>query len=379
MISFGETIGQHDVKSRLIRSFSEGKLAHALLLHGPEGNGALSLALSFCRYIACASRTASDACGHCNTCRKFASIQFADLHFTFPFFNKQDNKATVCNDYARQWRDFLLKEGLYGEVENWRRLLDAEKKQLHVSVYEAGSIMKNLSLKAYEGGYKFQVIWRAEYLRRDTANKLLKIVEEPPANTLFIFIADNVENVLPTILSRVQTLHVPAIADNDVAAALEAAGIESARAEGIAHYCAGNWNLALQLAGSSDPHAFLAQQFQLWMRYCFKRSVSELVRWCDSISALHREEQVNFLDYALEQVRQNVVINYVGGSLARMNALEQSFSEKFAPFINHLNIEDLYSEINRARSDIGRQAYSKLVFFDLSLKVHHLLSRKEPA
>ncbi|MBL7941695.1 MAG: hypothetical protein JNM00_02960 [Flavobacteriales bacterium] len=376
MVFFKDIIGQEEAKARLRRSFNESKLAHALLFYGPEGNGSFALALAFCRYIACSNRSADDACGECPTCRKFSSLQFADLHFSFPFFNKGSQEKTVCDDYAREWREWLLREGPYGDLDSWRKMLDADRKQLHMSVHEAGSIVQHLSLKAYEGGYKFQLIWHAEHMRNDTANKLLKIVEEPPEKTLFIFLTQSAESMLPTVLSRVQMLHIPAIEDAAMVNALVANGIAAEKAEGIAHYSAGNWKLAQQLAAAEDPHAFLFQQFQSWMRFCYKRDVGPLVKWCDGIATLTREDQRSFISYALEQIRQNVVLNYTEGKLGRQNESEKDFSVKFARYINHTNIEEFYEEMNRAHEDIGRNVNSKLVFLDLSFKVHHMLTRK---
>lgn len=377
-MQFKDVIGQEDVKTRLRNAFNEGRIAHALMFLGPEGSGNLALALAFAQYISCQNRSESDSCGTCPTCKKISHLQFADMHFTFPFFNKGDSgseKKTTCNDWINEWRTNLAASP-YITIEQWRNELTEDNKQLHISVYEAGNIVNHLSLKSYEGGYKFQIIWQAEFLKPETANKLLKTVEEPPENTIFLFVANSLENILSTILSRVQVIYVPRIPDEDICNALTAEGASPEKAKEIAHFAHGDWNKALQLLLSQDPDATYSQQFQNWMRMCYKKDVPGLVRWADSMHSLSREDQKHFLTYALDQIRHNLVLNYAGEDFVRMNEGEKGFSARFAPFINDLNAEDLYAEISEAHLDISRNAYSKLVFTDVSMKVHYLLMRK---
>ena len=345
---------------------------------GPEGSGNLALALAFAQYISCPDRSAEDSCGVCATCRKISIAQFADMYFTFPFFNKSDggsDKKTTCDDWLTKWRPHLV-ENPYTNLDQWRESITEDNKQLHISVYEAGNIINKLALKSFEGGYKFQIVWMAEYLKPDTANKLLKIVEEPPENTLFFFIAGSMENILPTILSRTQMIYVPRIEDEEITKALIGKGAPSPRAGEIAHFANGDWNKAMQLFNAQNPDENYAQQFQLWMRMCYKKDVPGMVKWSDELHKAPREEQKHFLTYALEQVRQNLVLNYTGDQLVRMNDHEKAFSAKFSPYINDLNAEDLMGEIQEAYDDVSRNAYSKMVFTDLSVKVHYLLTRK---
>ncbi len=366
------------MKQRLRNAFQEGRLAHAIMLLGPEGNGSLGLALAFAQYISCPNRTDEDSCGQCPTCKKISSLQHADLNFTFPFFNISDGgseKKTTCDDWISEWRELIVSNP-YCSIEEWKEKITKDNKQLIISVYEAGRIIQRQSLRSYEGGFKFQFIWLAEYLKTDTANKLLKILEEPPEKTIFLLISNNTENILPTILSRVQSVFVPKVNDNVIEHQLIVLGQNAEQARSIAHFADGNWNKALQLAGAQNPDEFYAQQFQEWMRMCFKKNTPWLLSWSTKMHELSREDQKHFLSYALEQVRQNLMLNYVGTSLARMNAHETEFSRKFAPFINDLNAEDLLEELNEAHADISRNAYSKLVFTDLSLKIHYLLARK---
>jgi len=375
-LQFAQVIGQSVLKSRLIGAFQEGRIAHALMFLGPEGSGNLALALAFAQYIACPNKTETDSCGVCPTCKKIDSNQFADLHYTFPFFNKSEgSEKTTCNDWLAPWRAHL-KSSPYSTVDEWRNEITEDNKQLIMSVYEAANIIQHLTLKSYEGGYKFQIIWMAEYLKTDTANKLLKIVEEPPEKTIFLFVANSLENILQTILSRVQVVYVPKIEDNDITQALLLQGCAADKAAEIAHFAHGDWNKALQLQQAHNPDENYAIQFQHWMRMCYKKDVSGIFKWSDEMHKLNREDQKHFLSYALDQIRQNLVLNYAGADFVRLNNSEKSFSDKFAPFINDLNAEELMEEITEAYHDVTRNAYSKLVLADLSFKLHYLLTRK---
>lgn len=378
-MQFSQVIGQSALKERLTASFREGRIAHALMFLGPEGSGNLALALAFAQYIACPNRTELDSCGVCPTCKKIDQHQFADLHYTFPFFNRSEgSEKTTCNDWITAWRNHL-KQAPYTTVDEWRNEITEDNKQLIMSVYEAANIIKHLTLKSYEGGYKFQVIWMAEYLKTDTANKLLKIVEEPPEKTIFLFVANSLENILQTILSRVQVVYVPKVDDEAILQSLMSLGSSSEKAQEIAHFAHGDWNKALQLLHSKNPDENYAIQFQHWMRMCYKKDVPGIVRWSDEMHKLNREDQKHFLTYALDQVRQNLVLNYTGADFVRLNNSEKSFSDKFAPFINDLNAEELMEEITEAFHDVSRNAYTKLVLTDLSFKLHYLLTRKAEA
>lgn len=375
-MQFAQVIGQQTLKQRLIGAFREGRIAHALMFLGPEGSGNLALALAFAQYIACPNRSESDSCGACPTCKKMDQHQFADLHYTFPFFNKSEgSEKTTCNDWLTPWRAHL-RLSPYTTIEDWRNEITEDNKQLIMSVYEAGNIIQHLALKSYEGGYKFQVIWMAEYLKTDTANKLLKIVEEPPEKTIFLFVANSLENILQTILSRVQVVHVPKVDDDSICDGLRQLSCPEEKAQEIAHFAHGDWNKALQLLTARNPDENYAVQFQTWMRMCYKKDVTGIFRWADEMHKLNREDQKHFLSYALDQVRQNLVLNYAGADFVRLNQSEKNFSDKFAPFINDLNAEELMEEITEAYHDVSRNAYTKLVLADLSFKLHYLLVRK---
>lgn len=377
-MQFKEIVGQQDAKQRLLHSYKEGRLAHAIMLLGPEGSGNLAMALAFAQYITCTNKLEDDSCGQCVSCKRHQTLQHPDVHFSFPFFpapkSERGSEDTNSGHYAAAWRDALL-DSPYLSLDHWRDCITKENKVLQLPVAEADYIMKRLSLKSFEGGYRFLILWLPEYLGQGTANKLLKTIEEPPANTLFFFVSNNSERILTTILSRVQTLLIPKLHDEDILHYLSERGVEGSIAHSITHYVDGNFWRARLLAFSEDPNLFFSTQFIQWMRMCFKKDMASIVRWADEMHKLTREEQKDFLMYALDQVRQNLVLNYAGVDLARMNAQEAEFSVKFSPFINERNSEDLMHLIEDAHRDIGGNVSSKLVLTDLSVKVHYQLKK----
>jgi DNA polymerase-3 subunit delta' len=377
-MKFADIIGQKDVIDRLRKAKAEDRIAHAQLFLGPEGSGNLALALAYAQFINCPNATAEDSCGTCPTCRKNSSFQFADLHFSFPYFTKPGSKETNSDDYGTEWRNRLLQSPYFG-IEDWMRELSKDNKNLMYTVHEAANIVRKLSLKSFEGGYKVMVIWMAEMIGETVANKLLKIVEEPPANTLFFFVANSSENIINTILSRVQVIQVPKIDEASISAGLKNLGVDDHKIPNIAHYSDGSWDIALRLRDNNDPNEFLAMQFQTWMRHCYSKKIPALHAWSEKMAELTREDLKHFLLYALDQMRQNLVLNYTSENISRFTASEKAFALKFSPFINHLNIEDIMLELEAAHRSVGQNVNNKILFFELSMRIFRLLNRKETA
>jgi DNA polymerase-3 subunit delta' len=375
---FADIIGQKDVIDRLRKAKSEDRVAHAQLFLGPEGSGNLALALAYAQFLNCPNATPDDSCGTCPTCKKNSSFQFADLHFSFPYFNKTGSKETISDDFGTEWRNRLLLSPYFG-VEDWTKELSKDNKQLIFSVPEAANIVRKLSLKSFEGGYKIMVIWMAEMIGEGVANKLLKIVEEPPANTLFFFVANSSENILNTILSRVQVIQVPKIDEASISSGLKYLGVDDHKIPDIAHYSDGSWDVALRLRDNNDPNEFLAMQFQTWMRHCYSKKIPALHAWSEKMAELTREDLKHFLLYALDQMRQNLVLNYTSENISRFTSSEKAFAQKFSPFINHLNIEDIMLELESAHRSVGQNVNNKILFFELSMRIFRLLNRKEKA
>jgi len=370
---FSECIGQEAAIRRLLSARKQGRIAHAQLFLGPEGSGNLALALAYAQYLFCKNPSDSDSCGECPSCKKVSSYQYADLFFSFPYI--KGDKETISDEYLTTWRA-CLSLAPYMDADHWLMEIASDTKQLVFTVHEAVSIMRKMSMKGYEGPLKIMIIWMAELIKTDTANKLLKLLEEPPENSLFFLVANQSDQILPTVLSRTQVMYVPRLPDRVIQESLESRGVESEQAADIAHYSSGNWWRAQQLLGEDSEEQDLASSFQSWMRMCFKRNVLELTEWVDATAKSKREQQKQFLVYALEQIRQNLVLNYGGPDLTRMSAGEADFARKFSPFINDLNAEDLLSELNKAHFDISRNVNSRIVLMDLSLKVYRMLNRQ---
>lgn len=383
---FRDVVGQEPVKQQLIQSFQEGRISHALMFHGQEGSGNLALAIAFARYLACPHRTETDACGMCPTCQKFNSMQFADLHFSFPFWNIKPR--TDSEPFQSNWREMLLEgvsdkrgtkrwESAYIRFEDWKLRLGEPNKPYLISTYESLNVIKKISLKSYEGGYKTVIVWLPEHLNTYAANRLLKTIEEPPDNTLLFFVSNHPDQIISTILSRVQRIKVPKLSDEAIRAALIThLGVTSnEKADEITRVVDGNYARAIQMAKVAEVSA-LYDDFSEWMRNCYKRDVAALVDYADDMHKRGRETARKFLEYALHMVRQCIVMNYAGEDLARFSAAERAFAGKFAPFINDLNVVEIATLLEEAHLDISRNAYMKLVFLDLSMNIHSLLRRQ---
>lgn len=379
MFKFENVIGQDAVKQKLLHSFSENRIPHALLLNGSEGHGALALAMALASFLLCENKGEVDSCGSCKSCKAMHSLQHPDLHFSFPFINTgSSSHETISDEFGKEWRELLLDSTYFG-LEAWQAKISKDNKQLSFLVGESKNIARKVSLKSFYNGPKIMVIWMAELIKEDTANKLLKLLEEPPAQTIFILVTQSTSFMLPTVLSRVQSIQIPRLDDNVILQFLSQNQIPSDKAENATRLADGNLWKAMTLAQNDSANNALDEFFQKWMRCCYKKdmvSLNDLLKEFESIS---KDVQIHFLSYALEQVRQNLLLNYVGESLIRLNDRERAFSNKFSAYINHFNIDDLLKVISESQYYLERNVNVKLVFLQLSLKVHQYLNRKNYA
>jgi len=370
---FSDVVGHEQVKEQLRQRVKTGSVAHANLFLGPEGSGTWAMALAYARYACCPNRTDIDACGACDVCLKFDTFQYADLHFTFPVYKKDSGSHGISSEFIAEWRKFVLNHA-YPRYQDWLDTLQAEKKSLRIYVAEANEIARRLSLSAYEGRYNIQVIWLPELMSEDTANKLLKLIEEPPAQTLFLLVSESTERILPTILSRTQLVKLPAIDDADIERALiERVGCNEETAKDISAFVEGNYARALEIVSNHEGQTAFLDTFRDWMRSCYSRDSARLVALSSDLGSKSREVQKQFLGYALHFIRQCIVFNYSGDELARFTAGEAEFARRFAPFINHRNVLKMNDIINDAVHDVMGNVSGKIVFLDLSLKLHSAL------
>jgi len=383
---FSQIIGQQDIKTRLIRTVTEQRIPHAQLLRGPEGIGKLALAIAYAQYICCENRTTTDSCGICPSCVKYRKLAHPDLHFVFPVIKPTGKSSVVCDDFIAEFREMVLQNSYFG-LNDWYARISGDAKQGLIYSNESEEIIRKLSLKTYESEYKIMIIWLPEKMHGTCANKLLKILEEPPEKTVFLMVSNTPDEIITTILSRTQHIHVPRLSDSEIIQALiknEELEIESNEAEYATHIANGSYLNALAVLNEGDENKQNFDRFVMVMRLAWQvgnkkdhASLKTLRKWSDDMAAasMGRERQKNFLSYAQRMTRENFINNMQQPDLNYLTSDEADFSQRFSPFINERNVEDLMSEFALAERHIEQNVNAKMVFFDLTLKVIMLLKR----
>ena len=378
---FKEVLGQEKLKKLLTQSIREGAVPHAQLFLGPKGSANLALALAFAQYVACANKQQDDACGTCPSCVKHLKFVHPDLHFVFPVATTSNVKTKpVSKSFLSEWRS-LLDENPYFSLFDWLKHIGVENKQGLISVEESTNVLKDLSLKPYESETRIILIWMPEKMNIQAANKLLKILEEPPQKTLFLLVAESTENMLATVLSRTQLLKVSRHSDEEVLYYLTNRGVEQGKAKMISNLVDGNINEAIQLAEHLEDSEQNALSFVQWMRLCFSalqvKDIDKLVQWSEMMAKAGRENQKSFLLFASNVMRDALLKNYGVEKMMKMNVSGQNFTmEKFAPFIHAENCMEIISELNMAQLHVERNANPKILFLDTSFKIARLLHKK---
>ena len=376
---FRDIIGQQEVIERLVKDAQAGTVPHALLFCGPEGVGKLQTAIAFARYLLCRDKgNATDSCGTCPACVKMDKLVHPDLHFVFPVINKSKTagRSTVSDDEITTWRETVLEQQYFG-FEDWLSAIDADNKQASIFVTESESINSKLSLKSVEGGYKIMIIWHAEKMNQQCANSLLKLLEEPPAGTIFILTTDTPEQMLETILSRTQRIDFRRIPEQEIAERLQGPGyqLDQETAQKIAHLSGGSWLKAISTLRINTESEEFFDYFTQLMRLAYGRKLKDLKLWSESIAGGGREWQKRFLAYCQRMIRENFICNFHIPHLNYMTEQEQQFSVRFAPYVNENNIIGLMEVLSDAQRDIEQNVNSKMVFFDLSLKTIMLMKQ----
>lgn len=372
---FKDIIGQEEIKLKFIQEVKEGRIPHAQLLTGPEGTGKLPLAIAYARYICCSNRTENDACGKCPSCIKFNKLVHPDLHFVYPVIKKKSGKDVVSDDYIAEWRRFVTTNP-YFNLKYWLNEIDAENAQALIYAKESDEIIRKLSLKSSEGGFKIMVIWLPEKMHIVCANKLLKLLEEPPEQTIFILVSETPEMILQTILSRTQRYNIKKLDDNIIAYALQQKfSLSEQDANNVAHLANGNFVKAIETIHLSEDNKLFFELFVNLMRLSYQRKLKDMKQWSDIISSMGRERQKNFLDYCQRMIRENFVYNLRNGNLVYMNNEEAGFSSRFAPFINERNVIGIMNELTEAQLHVEQNVNPKMIFFDFSLKMIMLLKQ----
>lgn len=369
---YAEVVGHEALGAKLRESVRSGRVAHAQLFEGQEGSGALALARAHAQYLTCEQPTEADSCGECTSCRAHAKMQHPDLHWCFPFFKADGQEKATSEPHQGTWREAML-EGPYLGVEDWLDRLGADRKQLFISVDEALEVNRKLGLKAFHGGWKVWICWLPETMRVDTANKFLKLMEEPTDRTVMLFVTQHSDRLLATIRSRVQRIQVPNLPLEEATQGLvQRWGVDADMAASLAHVSDGNLAQALRMAKAGQDQPDL-ERFSAWMRSCWARDGRAMVEGSESFASLGREGQKRFLHFALHLVRQSIVGHYGAKELVRLTPAESAFLTKFSKFIHHDNVMALREALEEAHSDVAGNVNGKLVFVDLSLRVHRLL------
>ena len=370
---FRDIIGQESTIAMLRQAVAEGRIPHAQLICGPEGTGKLAVAIAYARYLCCSHRNGEEACGECPSCKKFDKLVHPDLHFAFPIYQKDSSKTPRSDDFIDKWRQAVA-ENPYMNLNQWMDYIGTENQQGLIYASQSEEIIRKLTLKSSEGGYKVMIIWMAEKMNSECSNKLLKMIEEPPAQTVFLLVAENPDLLLPTIQSRVQRLALRPIEEETISNALCAKyGLTEADARQIAHASAGNWLQAVEtihLGNRSKEHIEL---FMTLMRKSYMRDLKGMRQWADGVAGMGREPQKNFLVYCQRMIRESFICNFHRPEINYMNADEANFTSRFAPFVNEKNIFGIMEELSEAQRHIEQNVNAKMVFFDLALKMIMLL------
>jgi DNA polymerase-3 subunit delta' len=379
---FRDVIGQEEVKRRLTRSAQAGVVPHAQLFTECGGAGAFPLAMAYARYLNCRQRSDEDACGKCPSCIKYDELAHPDLHFVFPIVKK--GKKEVCDDYTGEWRNFLNGRS-YFTLDHWLEHIDAGNSQAIIYSKESEEINRKLSMKIYEADYRVMLVWLPEKLHQTCANKLLKIIEEPPPGTLIFMVSEAPGFILDTILSRVQPVSIRPVQTEALLNALVARHQLSANdARYVAHLAGGNYIQAMETISLSEENEFFLEQFKAMMRNSYiatglvgtkprVEGVKGMKAAADSLAAIGRERQKNFLVYCQHLIRENFIYRFQSPELTYMNHAEAEFSGKFAPYVNERNVYGLMDELAKAENHITQNVNAKMVFFDLGLKITVLI------
>lgn len=380
---FSEILGQDYLKNHLVKSASAGRIPHAQLFVGPEGSGTLPAAIAYAQYILCNNSGTENDNGNAACNLKFEHFSHPDLHFIYPTVTNDSVKSKPKSiDFIADWREFL-KTNPYAGLFDWYNHLGVQNKQGEIRVDDAQEILKSLSLKSYEGGYKVMIIWMADKMNVAASNKLLKLLEEPQDKTLFILISENEEDILQTIRSRCQVLQFNGLGEQVIADALVSReNIDAKLASKIAHQAQGNFNKALKRVHKDEDELPFEQWFVFWVRAAFRAkgnasAIQDLIQWSEEIAALGREAQKKFLLFCMEMFRQALLLNYQAKNLVYMEPQVEKFKlENFAPFVNGNNIQDIYKELSDAMYHIERNGNAKIILTDLSIKLTRLIHKK---
>ncbi|MDY6131448.1 MAG: DNA polymerase III subunit delta' [Prevotella sp.] len=377
---FDEVIGQEEIRARLVQMVEKGRLPHALLFCGPAGCGKMAMAMAYASYLLCENRNREkQACNECKSCVMLRKWQHPDLHFSYPVIKPAGTSADhkmVSDDFAQEWNTLLM-QGPYFSIDQWLEQMHAANQQAVIYAGESDELARKLSLKSSRGGYKVCIIWLPERMNAECANKLLKLIEEPPRQTVFIMVCEEPERLIETIRSRTQRIDFKRIGTETMVKALvQQRGIDESSAHRIARTANGNWLKALEELDAGNENRQFLDVFIMLMRLAYMRNVKELKKWSETVAGYGREKQKRMMTYFLRLVRENFMYNFGRPELIYMTQREEDFARNFAKFINEANVVEMAELFSKTIRDIAQNANPKIVFFDLALQVTLLLLQK---
>jgi DNA polymerase-3 subunit delta' len=373
-VQFSDIPGREETKSKLIHNVQNGRISHALMFAGPEGSGNLAMAWAFVQYMFCKNPSSTDSCNECPSCVKIKKLSHPDLHWMFPVSNTEDIKKAKSDDYIVQWRT-LLSEDPFLTYNRWVEFLELENKQFQISTDDSAEIIRKLALKSYEGGSRVVIIWLPEKMNAFSSNRLLKILEEPPENVVFILVSEALDTILPTILSRVQLVKIKAPTTPEIANFLETNfQKDSQTATDAAILSEGNMAKAIQAIHEKEVDPFF-ESFITWMRLSYGPNIPELLDWVDATAKSGRENQKNFLGYSIEAIRKCLLLNFKINSLVAMSYSEREnpFMKRFPERIHGGNCMKIIDSLSDALYHIERNGNPKVILLDTSLKISEQL------
>ncbi len=368
-MKFSDIPGLQSVKEKLYRTIKSGKIAHAQMFAGPPGSANLSMAIAYAELLNCTNKTDGDACGECPSCQKIQKSIHPDVHFVFPVspIKNITAKDVVSDSFIADWRKFI-KQKPYGGPYEWSLEFGGENKQLNISKEESRNIIKKLALKSFEGEYKVMIIWLAEYMHPAAANALLKLLEEPPEKTVFLLVTNDHEQIIGTILSRVQLLKIRPFNKEEISNYLvERHGVNSEKAVQLASISSGDLNQAINLIDEveNDTH----QMFKEWMRICFTNNYAKLVEWADNFGKANKINQKGIFQYGMAILRESLLMQNGAEKAINLAEAEYEFVTKFSKTLDLEKLEKLYNHLNTAFYHIERNGNAKIIFLDTSLQI----------
>ncbi|HNR40931.1 MAG TPA: DNA polymerase III subunit delta [Bacteroidales bacterium] len=372
---FSDIPGQQEIKAGLVKTVDQGRVSHAQLFAGPEGCGSFAVSLAYAQFISCENRLPSDSCGKCKSCLKYEKLIHPDLHFVFPVIKDKKTKEQVSDNYISEWREFVGQSPFFS-LNNWLDFIEVGNAQGLIFASEASEIIRKLMLKTFESDYKILILWLPEKMHIATANKLLKMIEEPPEKTLFLLVSEEPDKIIPTIASRCQMVKVPSFRLSDIAGYLQSNfGIGDKQANDIARVANGNIVRAVEMCKNQDTTVLNLDRFKNLMRFAWKRDIISIISWSEEMASIGREPQKNFLSFALRLVRENFMLTLGQGknNIVYLTDDETAFSSKFHPFINQKNVHGFSEELNLAHAHVEANGNAKIIFLDLALKLTRLI------